>query len=89
MIKQTGRGRATEDAALEVRNNIITREEAVSLVKKYDGELPKKYFGDILNYLSISEKEFFEIIDKYRSPHLWQKEKNKWHLKKAVWMSNK
>ena len=86
---KTGRGRATEDAALEVRNNIITREEAVSLVKKYDGELPKKYFGDILNYLSISEKEFFEIIDKYRSPHLWQKEKNKWHLKKAVWMSNK
>ena len=38
---KTGRGRTTEDAALEVRNNIITRDEAVALVKKYDGEFPK------------------------------------------------
>ena len=86
---KTGRGRATEDSALEVRNNIITRDEAVSLVKQYDGELPKTYFKDILNYLSISEKKFFEIIDKFRSPHLWEKRKNKWYLKQAVWMLNK
>ena len=43
---KTGRGRATEDAAVEVRNKIITREEAVALVKKYDGEFPKKYFKE-------------------------------------------
>ena len=55
---KTGRGRATEDAALEVRNNIINREEAVALVKKYDGEFPKKYFKDLLEYLDLSEKIF-------------------------------
>ena len=38
---KTGRGRATEDAGIEVRNKIISREEATSLVKKYDGEFPK------------------------------------------------
>ncbi len=86
---KTGRGRATEDAALEVRNNIITREEAVALVKQYDGELPQRYFKDALEYLSISEKDFFETIDKFRSPHLWEKKKDKWFLKKAVWMLNK
>ena len=86
---KTGRGRATEDAALEVRNKIITREEAVALVKQYDGELPNRYFKDILNYLSISEKEFFDIIDKFRSPNLWEKRKDKWFLKKAVWMINR
>ena len=55
---KTGRGRATDDAALEVRNKIITREEAVALVKKYDGEFPKKYYKDILDYLDMEESEF-------------------------------
>lgn len=82
---KTGRGRCTEDAALEIRNNIINRDEAISLVKQYDGEFPKTYFKDILEYLGIDEKKFHEIIDKFRPEHLWKKENKKWVLKKAVW----
>ncbi len=82
---KTGRGRATEDAGIEVRNKIISREEATSLVKKYDGEFPQKYFKDFLNHTNLDEKKFFEIIDKFRSPHLWDKINGKWILKKAVW----
>lgn len=82
---KTGRGRATEDAAIEVRNGIINRDEAVALVKKYDGEFPKKYFKDILEYLDISESLFFETIDKFRPQHLWSKINNEWFLKEAVW----
>ena len=43
-----GIGRATSDAAQEIRNKKITREEGVVLVKKFDHEFPKKYFGDFL-----------------------------------------
>ncbi len=82
---KTGRGRATEDAAIEVRNDIITREEAVALVKKYDGEFPKKYLKDILEYLNMSEEEFHNTIDKFRSTDLWEKKNNNWQLKYAVW----
>ena len=82
---KSGRGRATEDAALEVRNKIITRKEAISLVKKYDGEFPKKYFQDCLEHMNITEKQFFDKIDEYRLPHLWEKQKGKWKLKHAVW----
>jgi N-acetyl sugar amidotransferase len=53
-----GIGRATYDAAQEVRNDDITREEAVALVKKYDGEFPERFAKEIFNYLSIPEKEF-------------------------------
>ena len=42
-----GIGRATYDASQEIRNNKITREEGVALVKKYDQEFPEKYFSDI------------------------------------------
>ena len=44
-----GIGRATFDAGQEVRNEKITREEAIGLVKKFDHEFPKKYFNDYLN----------------------------------------
>jgi N-acetyl sugar amidotransferase len=81
-----GIGRATYDAAQEVRNGKITREEAVHLVKKYDQEFPKKYFHEFLDYISLSEEEFWESVDKFRSPHLWFKDDSgQWRLRHTVW----
>ena len=37
-----GMGRATWDAAQEIRTNKITREEGVALVKKYDQEIQNR-----------------------------------------------
>ena len=56
-----------------MRNKIITRDEAVNLVKKYDGEFPSKYFKEILEYLQITNEEFEEMIYRFRSPLLWEK----------------
>jgi hypothetical protein len=39
-----GIGRANYDAAQEIRNKHLTRENAKLLVKKYDGEFPERYF---------------------------------------------
>lgn len=75
-----GLGRATFDAALEARNKIITREEAVALVRKYDGEFPKRYFKDVLEYMGITEERFWEVINNARSAHLWKKEGREWKL---------
>lgn len=79
-----GIGRCTYDASQEVRNEKITREEAVYLVNKYDTEFPKIYFKDFLEYIDTTEEEFFKIIDKHRSPHLWKKEKGQWKLRHQV-----
>lgn len=80
-----GIGRATYDAAQEIRNGKITREEGVALVKRYDLEFPKKYFKDFLEYIDISEEKFNETIDKFRSPHLWEQVNGVWQLKHTVW----
>ena len=80
-----GLGRASYDAAQEIRNNKITREEGVQLVKKYDQEFPQKYFLNFLEYINISSSEFHETVDKFRSPHLWFKKGNEWKLKNTVW----
>lgn len=79
-----GIGRATYDAAQEIRNGKLTREEGVHLVQKYDQEFPKKYFKEFLSYIDTSEQEFFKTLDKFRSPHLWERGEKGWHLKHNV-----
>ena len=79
-----GIGRATYDAAQEIRNHHISREEGVALVHRFDGEFPKKYFKEFLEYISLDEERFFEIANNARSPHLWKKDGNEWKLKYKV-----
>lgn len=79
-----GIGRATYDAAQEVRNDKITRDEAVHLVRKYDQEFPQKFFPDFLDYIDMSEAEFWDTVDAFRSPHLWEKTGNGWQLRHQV-----
>lgn len=79
-----GIGRCTSDAAHEIRDGHITREEGVSLVRRFDGEFPKKYFPEFLEYLGITDAHFWEVIDSYRAPHLWEKVNGEWKLKYQV-----
>ena len=80
-----GIGRATADSAHEIRDGKITREEGVSLVKRFDHEFPHRYYDVFLDYCSITDKEVIKIIDSWRSDHLWTNKKNKWELRHAVW----
>jgi N-acetyl sugar amidotransferase len=76
-----GLGRATSDAAHEIRDGHLTRDEGIQLVNKFDGEFPKKYFQTFLDYCDIDKDYFDEVIDSWRSPHLWRKnDKNEWEL---------
>jgi N-acetyl sugar amidotransferase len=53
-----GIGRATYDAAQEIRSGDITRDEGIALVKRFDGEFPERFADEIFRYLSIPAKEF-------------------------------
>lgn len=79
-----GLGRATSDAAHEIRDGHLTREEGVALVRRYDGEFPKKYFRDFLAYTDLSEARFWEIVDSFRLPHLWEFTQGQWRLQHQV-----
>lgn len=79
-----GIGRATYDASQEIRNHHIERDEAVALVHRYDEEFPRKYFPEFLEYLNLDEDEFFEIADRFRSPHLWKYSEEGWQVRHKV-----
>jgi N-acetyl sugar amidotransferase len=97
-----GIGRATYDASQEVRSGDIERDEAVALVKRYDGEFPERFAEEIFRYLSIDARSFpvasscfaqptmtreyfLELADRFRSPHLWRRASDVWHLRRNVW----
>ena len=79
-----GLGRCVDDASHEIRDGHITREEGVVLMKKFEGEFPKKYFKDFLNYLNISEDDFWDTVESWRQEHLWHKIGNDWKLKYPI-----
>jgi N-acetyl sugar amidotransferase len=79
-----GIGRATYDACQEIRNHHITREEGVGLVRRFDGEFPRKYFAEFLRYVDLTEERFWEISESFRPPHLWERAGDGWRLRHQV-----
>lgn len=65
-----GIGRATYDAAQEIRSGDITREEGIALVKRYDGEFPNRFADEIFAYLSIPEKEYPMAAKKFQQAEM-------------------
>ena len=65
-----GIGRATYDSSQEVRNGDITREEALALIARYDGEYPERFEGENFDYLSLTKKEFPKAFNCFEQPRI-------------------
>ena len=48
------------------------------LCKKFESEGSGRFFKDCYEFMNLSEKDANKIIDKFRSPHLWQRKKSNW-----------
>ena len=61
-------------------------EEGLALVKKFDGEFPDRYFDEVMEYIGMEPSDFMDLCDKFRSPHLWDKNQaGEWKLRHNVW----
>jgi len=84
MYLKFGFGRANQDASIEVRRGAMTRDQAVNLVRLYDGHFPEEYLSLYLDYYELSEEEFLEILDKYANKDLFIKIDKRWSPKFEV-----
>jgi N-acetyl sugar amidotransferase len=80
-----GIGRTTSDTAHEIRDGKIDRDEGITLVRRYDHEFPKKYYKEFLEFCSITDVQVHEVIDSWRSDHIWEKDGGEWKLRKPIW----
>ena len=82
-----GIGRATYDAAQEIRSGDITREEGVALVHRFDGEYPERFEREVFDYLSVdgfpemTRERLFMLAEKFRPTHLWDGDTLRYRVK--------
>ncbi|MCG7496844.1 N-acetyl sugar amidotransferase [Vibrio sp. Of7-15] len=70
-----GYGRATDQICIEIRAGRMTREEGIKALKESsEGQVPMKYVPDFLEYLDISEKEFFDNLDRFTNKMLFARD---------------
>ena len=74
-----GFGMCVDHVCYNLRDGLLSRDEAIELVKKYDGKCSEVYIEKFCNYIGISQKEFWSTVEKFRGP-MWKKdEKGNWY----------
>ncbi len=81
-----GHATATDYASRFIRYGLISREEAVQLVKEHDSKLDNLAIQDFCEFLGYSVREFWDIVDCFYNEELFEKDAaGKWKLKYPVW----
>ena len=78
-----GYGRCTDHATKDIRLGLMTRDDAIALVRKYDAVKPR----DVqrwCEYVGMTEAEFDAIADTFRDRRVWWMEDGRWR-KHDLW----
>jgi len=66
-----GFGRGTDHANYDIRLNLISREEGIKLVLKYDHVTPKDDLIKWCKYVKMEKDEFYYHANKFRDNRVW------------------
>ena len=58
-------------------------EEIFTYLSIPENEFPKAHVG--FDQPIMTRESFHALAEKFRSPHLWKKEGNKWKLRHVIW----
>ena len=67
--------RATDHACLDIRNNRISRQDGLELVKKYDGKYPHYGVKKFIEYSGLSKKEIDLVFDRFTNKRIFKTDK--------------
>ncbi|MEG1884292.1 MAG: N-acetyl sugar amidotransferase [Clostridia bacterium] len=85
-----GHASATDYSARMVRYGLISREEAIQMVKEHDHALDPWCVRDFCTFAGYNEAEFWAIVDKLYNMELFKKNSSgNWVLKHPVWAAEK
>ena len=78
MYLKFGFGRANQDACIEIRRGALTREQALNLVRIYDGKLADGALQKFADYYRVSLDELSGIIDRWVNTDLFDRVDGTW-----------
>jgi N-acetyl sugar amidotransferase len=79
-----GYGRASDHSSKDIRAGIMTREQGIEMVRKYDSVKPMRDLTRWLGYVGMTEEEFDRTADSYRDARVWRVENGQW-VKDNIW----
>ena len=81
-----GYSKVTDHASREIRLKRMTRDEGIEMVRKYSSLEPNEDDLNLfLKWADIDRDYFFECINKFRDPSIWEKDSsNNWILKDSI-----
>ena len=81
-----GHAAATDYSARLIRYGQMTREEALPLIKKHDGNLDVRCVREFCEFCGYTETEFWAIVDKFYNRDIFEKTGlGQWVLKQPIW----
>lgn len=78
-----GYGRASDHASKDIRTGYMTRDQGIEMVRKYDHVVSSDLYY-WLDYVGMSEAEFWRVADGFRHKRVWRIENNQW-VKDNIW----
>ena len=73
--------RLWDNLSLEIRNERMTREAAIEIIRGRGDEMPHEDIGKFCEFVGISNNHFFEICEGFRDRKLWFNDKGVWKIK--------
>ncbi len=78
-----GYGRASDHASKDIRTGYMSREQGIEMVRKHD-HVVSQDLHHWLDYVGMSEDEFWATADGFRDPRVWWIQDGKW-WKDNIW----
>lgn len=78
MYLKFGFGRANQDSSIEVRRGAMNRDQALNLVRLYDGHYPDEFIETYIAYYQLTIQEFEAALDRWANRDLFEKVDGRW-----------
>lgn len=81
-----GHAAATDYTARMIRYGMLSRDDAIDMVRARDGQLDPRSVREFCEFVGYTETEFWSIIDKFYNKDLFEKNPfGEWVLKNPIW----
>jgi N-acetyl sugar amidotransferase len=80
-----GFGKVSQQVSGAVRNAVMSREEAVALVRSFDGKCHPRFVRHFCDVIGITEAEYRQTADRFHNPDIWEQAADgEWRMKQPL-----
>lgn len=76
--------RSWDNLSIEIRNNRMTREQAIELLRHRGDETPHDDIEKFCAFTGITKERFFQVAERFRNHDIWSQSDGVWRIKEFL-----